>query len=130
MFHHTIISTTLVIVFIMRSQACQPSVDQDDGIKYFVLCLLKYFVSEKFLFAADDSRDAANIVQCLQAGVEKCRPVTIDTEYTRSLKEGDYVKMIQDLNLEMQVQLVHLPSKEIINLGYLPSKNLCKIFIF
>jgi len=63
-------------------------------------------ISEKFLFAADESRDAANIVQCLQAGVEKCRPVTIDTEYTRSLKEGDYVKMIQDLNLEMQVRRV------------------------
>ena len=125
MFYHTTISITLVSVSIYNvvTRFAIISVDQDHVQE-------SSQVSEKFLFTDDESRDAANIVQCKQRGVENCRPVTIDTEYTRSLKEGDYVKMIQDLNLEMQVQLVHSPSKEIINLGYLPSKNFCKIFIF
>ena len=125
MFYYTITSTTLVLVFICNvvTRFAIISVDQDHVQE-------SSQVSEKFLFTDDESRDAANIVQCKQRGVENCRLVTIDTGYTRSLEEGDYVKLIQDLDLEMQVQLVYLPSKEIINLGYLPSKNLCKIFIF
>jgi len=61
------------------------------------------FRKEKYLFTVDSSRSTEGIIQCQSEGAKNCVVVQLNSQYLRSARDSQFVKLFSGSDVEMRV---------------------------